>query len=161
MQQREVRAQIPDPVLAGITDIAWITLLIDDTLELTPGWNSGENQRYGCWVKPMRPIRRRLPARLGKSTPPLLFGVGEQTLLDDGGLAIVGSRDADEVALEFTRQDCLCMRARRISRLFLEELVVVDREAMLSGLDAGGNTVGVLADSLGREAFADRYRTVS
>src|SRR5262249_28490304 len=63
-------------------------------------------EAMGLWVvsrvedrypKSLRPKLRSLAA-------PLLFGAGDLSRLDRGGLAIVGSRDADEVALTFARR---------------------------------------------------------
>ena len=43
----------------------------------------------------------RLRQQLGDDAPPLLYGVGERGLLELGGLAVVGARDAADEALEF------------------------------------------------------------
>src|SRR4051794_18057299 len=58
----------------------------------------------GIWVVTIADdaYPRRLVERLGVDAPPVLFGSGDASLLDRGGIAIVGSRDADDVATEFT-----------------------------------------------------------
>ncbi len=157
LQQREVRTQLPPSVLAGITDLRLDTLLSRQS-ELTTELEKWRESEIWVLGQTDAAYPERLQARLGKATPPLLFGVGEQTLLDGGGLAIVGSRDADEMALEFTRQIASICAQENI-QIVSGGARGIDREAMLSGLDAGGCAVGVLADSLGREAFAERYRT--
>lgn len=96
---------------------------------------------------------RRLKARLKESAPLLLYGCGEVALLEGGGLAVVGSREADEERLRF---------AGEVGRLAAQaHLPVVsggakgvDRAAMWGALEAGGTAVGVLADSLERAALA-------
>jgi predicted Rossmann fold nucleotide-binding protein DprA/Smf involved in DNA uptake len=157
IQQREVRAQLPPSVLAGITDIRLDTLLSRHS-ELTTGLEQWRESEIWVLGQTDAAYPQRLLARLGKATPPLLFGVGVQKLLDGGGLAMVGSRDADEMALEFTRK-IACACAHENIQIVSGGARGIDREAMLSTLDDGGCSVGVLADSLGREAFADRYRT--
>ena len=157
IQQREVRAQLPPTVLAGITDLRLDTLLSRHS-ELTRGLEQWRESEIWVLGQTDAAYPQRLVARLGKATPPLLFGVGVQKLLDGGGLAIVGSRDTDEAALEFTRKIASTCAHENI-QIVSGAARGIDREAMLSTLDDGGFAVGVLADSLGREAFADRYRT--
>jgi predicted Rossmann fold nucleotide-binding protein DprA/Smf involved in DNA uptake len=106
-------------------------------------------QRAGLWVisRSDAEYPARLKKRLKNATTPLLYGAGDKTLLNLGGLAMVGSRDASESALEFTRQVAVqCAR---------EEMAVVsggargiDLAAMQGATDAGGKAVGVLANDL-------------
>ena len=60
----------------------------------------------GIWVTTLGdadyPVRLR--QRLGTSAPPLLYGSGPRALPGSPGVAIVGSRDADAAALEFTER---------------------------------------------------------
>lgn len=114
----------------------------------------------GLWVisrsDPQYP--QRLRSRLGKSAPPILYGVGNQELLDVGGLAIVGSRDIDDLAVTFTRT--LASRcARDAVQVVSGGARGVDSEAMLTALEAGGSVVGVLAESLNKAAVAGKYRS--
>jgi Predicted Rossmann fold nucleotide-binding protein involved in DNA uptake len=44
----------------------------------------------------------RLRQHLGRSAPPLLWGVGDRRLLNGRGVAIVGSRDVDEADVAWT-----------------------------------------------------------
>src|SRR5262245_28429938 len=46
----------------------------------------------------------RLKTKLGRAAPAVLYGAGNVDLLSKGGLAIVGSRDADAAATRFTRE---------------------------------------------------------
>jgi predicted Rossmann fold nucleotide-binding protein DprA/Smf involved in DNA uptake len=89
----------------------------------------------------------RLLNALKHQAPAVLFGAGEQAILQKPAIAIVGSRDLDAPGKEF---------ARRLGALSARDSVAVvsggargtDRFAMQAALDAGGYAVGILADSL-------------
>jgi predicted Rossmann fold nucleotide-binding protein DprA/Smf involved in DNA uptake len=100
---------------------------------------------------------RRVKARLRELAPPVLYGIGHAPLLEGGGLAIVGSRDADEELLRYTED------AARFAAGCGEAVVSggargIDQAAMRAALDAGGRVAGVLADSLERAALARENR---
>lgn len=100
----------------------------------------------------------RLKNRLGKAAPPLLYGAGNKELLAVGGLAVVGSRNADEIALEFTRyvaEKC----AKEEIRIVSGGARGIDKEAMLEALKKGGTAAGVLSDSLEKETLSGKYRS--
>lgn len=100
----------------------------------------------------------RLKKHLGRQAPPVLFGVGDSGLLDQGGLSIVGSRNVDAEGEVFTR-----MVAQTCARDGLPVVSGgargVDQTAMFTALEAGGKVVGVLADSLQKAALTRKYRT--
>lgn len=100
---------------------------------------------------------RALKARLGKLAPPLLYGVGKQDLLGVGGLAVVGSRDADEAAERFTRL-VGTTAARQGVPIVSGGARGVDWFAMSAALEEGGRVIGILADGLDRAATSGRYR---
>ena len=117
-------------------------------------WN-----RSNIWVicrsDPDYPARYR--SHLRDKAPPVLFGVGKRSLLEGGGLAIVGSRKVDSEAEEFTRgvaEWC----ARGELRLVSGGARGVDQIAMEAALDAGGRVVGVLADKLLRNSVSRHAR---
>lgn len=96
---------------------------------------------------------RRLKARLKEDAPPVLYGCGEATILEMGGLAIVGSRHVDDALLEYTEGiGRLASAARRT--VISGGARGIDQAAMRGALEAGGSVVGVLADSLERAALA-------
>ena len=85
--------------------------------------------------------------RLGTAAPPVLFVAGSIALLETGGVAIVGSREADAAALDWT--SALAEALARDGRTVVSGAARgVDATAMRSALEAGGTVVGVLADSL-------------
>ncbi len=119
------------------------------------GWTN-----RGLWVisRAENGYPARLKNRLGKAAPPLLYGAGNRDLLDAGGLAVVGSRNADDIALEFTRyiaEKC----AKENIRIVSGGARGIDKEAMLEALKRGGTAAGVLSDSLEKEALSGKYRS--
>jgi predicted Rossmann fold nucleotide-binding protein DprA/Smf involved in DNA uptake len=105
--------------------------------------------RGGLWVisRGDAEFPKRLKRHLKHAAPPLLYGAGKKELLDLGGLAIIGSRDATESALDFTREVA--------ARCAQEGMGVVsggargvDAAAMQGSTEAGGYTIGVLAADL-------------
>lgn len=95
---------------------------------------------------------RRWKERLKEDCPPILYGCGDVSLLARGGLAVVGSRNADDDTLAW---------ARHVGTTSAEAGVAVvsggargiDDAAVRGSLDAGGRAKVVLADSLEREAI--------
>lgn len=119
------------------------------------GWES-----KGLWVvgrdDETYPTRLK---RLGSSAPALIYGAGRQDLLLQvtPGLAIVGSRDVDEAALEIARRAARACAYNGVT-VVSGGARGVDSEAMGAAIDADGSAIGVLADSLSRAAVAGKYR---
>lgn len=107
-------------------------------------WNQS-----GIWVicrsDPDYPSRYK--SHLKDKAPPVLFGVGERSLLSGGGLAIVGSRNVDAEGEAFAR-DVAAWCARDGMPIVSGGARGVDQIAMSSALESGGVVVGVLADTL-------------
>lgn len=99
----------------------------------------------------------RLKQRLKDDAPPVLYGCGEPTGIDAGGLAVVGSRKVDDDLLQYT---CEIGRltARAGCALISGGARGVDRAAMNGALDAGGLAIGVLADGLEKAAMSRESR---
>ena len=95
--------------------------------------------------------------RLKQSAPPILFGAGNLELLDRGGLAIVGSRNFDPEAKEFTSAVARAA-ARDNIQIVSGSARGVDQEAMLSALQEQGTVIGVLSDGLQKAIVAGKYR---
>ena len=116
-------------------------------------------QRAGLWIisraEPDYP--ERLKRRLRLDSPPVLFGCGNKALLNKGGIAVVGSRDADVEDLKFTT-DLAQFAADQGLSVVSGGARGVDESAMLGALDNEGTTVGVMADSLLRAATSVKYR---
>jgi predicted Rossmann fold nucleotide-binding protein DprA/Smf involved in DNA uptake len=99
----------------------------------------------------------RLKAHLKDNAPPILYGCGETTILDTGGLAVVGSRHVDEALLDYT--EAIGRLAAKAKRTLISGAARgIDQAAMRGALEAGGNVAGVLADSLERAAMNREHR---
>ena len=99
----------------------------------------------------------RLKQHLKKQAPAILYGVGHPGLLQSGGLAVVGSRNVDNIGEQFTRLAVAACSKQGIP-IVSGGARGVDQVAMLEGLHAGGTVVGALADSLLKSAVAKKYR---
>lgn len=88
-----------------------------------------------------------LRGRLGAACPPFLLVAGPIDWLSNPGLGVVGSRDADDIALEAARTSAALAVQHRmpvVSGLARG----VDQHAMAGALDAHGVVVGVPAEGI-------------
>ncbi len=134
----ECRAEIDRPRLERLLDRGF---LLGQAVER---W-----QARAIWVvsRADRAYPRRLKARLKEDSPPILYGCGEAGILDTGGLAVVGSRKADDALLDFTA-GIGRLAASAGCTLVSGGARGVDRAAMRGALESGGRAAGVLADGL-------------
>ncbi|MFH1604586.1 MAG: DNA-processing protein DprA, partial [Pseudomonadota bacterium] len=100
---------------------------------------------------------QRLKGRLRDQAPPIMYGCGDASILERGGLAVVGSRHVDEVLVEYTENIGRLMANARRS-VISGGARGIDQAAMRGALEAGGKVVGVLADSLERVALQREHR---
>jgi predicted Rossmann fold nucleotide-binding protein DprA/Smf involved in DNA uptake len=115
--------------------------------------------RAGLWIltrsDPEYPAK--LKRRLGSGAPAVLFGCGNKRLLNGGGIAVIGSRDASKKDLDFTKklgEDAASQGYSIVSG----GARGVDQTAMLGALVGEGTAVGVLADSLLKSVTSSKYR---
>lgn len=122
------------------------------------GWLSWL-ERHGLWVLGREDpgFPHHLVERLGPLAPPLMHGCGNLDLLDQGGLAVVGSRDAEESKLAFSRKAAARCAEEGI-QVISGAARGVDRSAMLGALVAGGSVVGVLPGNLHQAARSRLWR---
>lgn len=110
-------------------------------------------ERMGIWVVTYLdedyPIR--LNQRLHDKAPPALFGIGDKSLLNGGGVAVVGSRKAPTEDLKYARELGQAAASEQIT-VVSGGARGVDSEAMSGALGGGGNVVGILSDSLLRKS---------
>ena len=113
-------------------------------------WNA-----RAIWVTSRADSRypKRLKARLKEDAPPLLYGCGDITLLEKGGLAVVGSRHVNDELVFFT-ENVGRLSAEAHRNIVSGGAKGIDRAAMHGALMAGGDVAGVMADSLERAALA-------
>lgn len=116
-------------------------------------------QRAGLWVvtrsDPEYP--KRLKLRLKTDSPPVLFGCGNKALLNAGGLAVIGSRNANEADLAFTGQVGAKAASENIA-IVSGGARGVDETAMLGAMQQSGMVIGVMADSLLKAATSSKWR---
>ncbi len=116
-------------------------------------------QRAGLWVvtraDPEYP--KRLKSRLKASAPPVLFGCGDKSLLNAGGIAVVGSRHASDADLQFSKQLGAKAATQGIA-IVSGGARGIDETVMLGAMQAGGKVTGVMADSLLRAATGAKWR---
>lgn len=116
-------------------------------------------QRAGLWIvtRSDREYPQRLKSRLKNYSPPVLFGCGNKALLSQGGLAVVGSRNAGHQDIAFTQQ--VGEKAASEGKSVVSGGARgVDETAMLSAMNRGGTVIGVMADSLLRAATSAKWR---
>lgn len=89
----------------------------------------------------------RLKKRLQTDAPAVLYGCGEHGLVAGGGLAVVGSRDADDELLSYTMK-VGALAAKAHLTIISGGARGVDAAAMRGAFEAGGAAVGIMADSL-------------
>ena len=99
------------------------------------------------------PYPKRLKTRLKEDAPPLLYGCGDLSLLEKGGLAVVGSRHVDEELISYTESiGKLAAEAHRT--LISGGAKGIDKAAINGALQSGGEAVAVMSDSMERAAVA-------
>jgi predicted Rossmann fold nucleotide-binding protein DprA/Smf involved in DNA uptake len=102
---------------------------------------------------------RRLKARLREDAPAVLYGCGDISLLETGGLAVVGSRHVGEELIEYTM--AVGRLAARAGRTVVSGGAKgIDQAAMRGALEAGGRVSGVLADSLEKTTMNREHRNL-
>ncbi len=116
-------------------------------------------QRTGLWIliRADADYPSRLKKHLQTDSPPVLFGCGNRQLLDQGGIAVVGSRHASPEDLAFTTRLGAEAASQGLS-IISGGARGVDETAMLGALAREGTAVGVLSDSLLRAATSAKYR---
>lgn len=105
----------------------------------------------GVWVVTVADLAYPaiLRDRLGPAAPPVLFGTGPASLLGSGGIAIVGSRDADEAAVAFTER-LASGAARGGTPVVSGGARGIDAVAMRAAFEADGLVVGVVPEGVER-----------
>ena len=115
--------------------------------------------RSGLWVltRSDSDYPKRLKARLGNDAPPVFFGCGNRNLLNQGGIAVIGSRKTSDADLQFSR-DLGAKSANDGRSVVSGGAKGVDEAAMLGALESEGAAIGVLANDLLRAATSAKYR---
>jgi predicted Rossmann fold nucleotide-binding protein DprA/Smf involved in DNA uptake len=116
-------------------------------------------ERAGLWIltRSDTDYPDRLKRQLRQDSPAVIFGCGNKALLNSGGIAVVGSRDATDADMSFA--DSIGREAATQGTSIISGGARgIDQSAMLGALQSEGTAVGVLADSLLRSATSAAYR---
>ena len=136
-------------------DVERLRLLLDRGVQL--GFAVEDWHRNGIWVisRSDQDYPVRYKRHLKDKAPPLLFGIGNHSLLRGGGVAVVGSRNVDPDGEEFSREIGELCSVNNMP-VVSGGARGVDQIAMKAALDAKGVVVGVLADNLLKKS-TERY----
>jgi hypothetical protein len=84
--------------LAAVFEASWSagasTFCLEEAQPWLLHWSDGHVAACGSSPAATPRFPKRLKLHLKHAAPPLLYGAGEKSLLELGGLAIIGSRDA-------------------------------------------------------------------
>jgi len=116
-------------------------------------------QRDGVWVisRSDADYPRRYKQHLKEKAPALLFGIGDRTLLSGGGLAMVGSRNVDAKGEAFTKKVAVSCSKSQMP-VVSGGARGVDQISMETALDAGGTSIGIVADNLLKKSLGKKFR---
>ncbi|MCF6248122.1 MAG: DNA-processing protein DprA [Desulfobacula sp.] len=116
-------------------------------------------QRDGVWVisRSDSDYPRRYKKHLKEKAPALLFGIGDRAFLNGGGLAMVGSRNVDEKGEAFTKKVAISCSKNKMP-VVSGGARGVDQISMETALDAGGTSIGIVADNLLKKSLGKTFR---
>lgn len=147
---------LPDEV-AMLIDGDRIQKLLSRGLQLTQALEHWQSRAIWVLGRTDDGYPERLNDRLKDHSPPVLYGCGDPDLLNSGGLAVVGSRDVDATLIEFTER--IGRLTAQVGRTLVSGAARgIDQAAMRGALEAGGQVIGVMADSLERAALNRAHR---
>ena len=151
----------PQELLIGWTDPRITAVRLEALLNRGPALALAMEKwlRAGLWViaRSDTAYPSRLKKLLGTQSPAILFGCGNQSLLEQGGLAVVGSRNVPDEDLQYARELGMAAASQGYS-VVSGGARGVDQAVMLGALESEGTAVGVLADSLLRACLSGKYR---
>src|SRR5664279_3266218 len=100
----------------------------------------------------------RFTERLKDDAPAVLYGCGEAPILETGGLAVIGSRNATPELLAYT-EHLGQLAANAQQKVVSGGARGIDQASKRGALETGGTVVGMLADSLERAVLNREYRS--
>jgi len=115
--------------------------------------------RSGLWIITRADVEypAKLKEKLGNQAPPVLFGCGNRHLLNQGGVAVVGSRHVNASDLQYSRELGVLVANCGFS-VISGGAKGVDEAAMLGALEVEGTAVGVLSNGLLKACSSQKYR---
>ncbi|MEI7825382.1 MAG: DNA-processing protein DprA [Chlorobiaceae bacterium] len=141
------KENIVEASIGSALDLQRLSALLGRGVHL--GFAVEEWHRNGIWIISRSdsdyPVRYK--KHLKNIAPPLLFGVGDRSLLNGGGLGIVGSRNVDSEGEAFTRHVAELCAYNRMP-VVSGGARGVDQISMTAALNVGGVAIGILAENL-------------
>lgn len=134
-----------------------LTALLDRGFLLSPAVERWQARSIWVTSRADAEYPERLKKRLAEHAPPVLYGCGDRTLLNMGGLAVVGSRKAGDEVIEYT-ENVGRLTAEAGCTLVSGGARGVDQAAMRGASDSGGSVVGILADGLEKAVMRREHR---
>ena len=134
-----------------------LTTLLDRGFLLSPAVERWQARSIWVTSRADAEYPERLKKRLAEHAPPVLYGCGDRTLLNTGGLAVVGSRKTGDEVIEYT-ESVGRLTAEAGCTLVSGGAQGVDQAAMRGASDAGGIVVGILADGLEKAVMRREHR---
>ena len=115
--------------------------------------------KVGIWIinRGDSSYPKKLKERLKENVPPILFGIGNKELLNCNYIGIVGSRKTSDLELLETKDlgHYICKQGYGIVSGGAKG---IDENAMIGALEANGNCVGFVADSLINKSTSNIFR---
>jgi predicted Rossmann fold nucleotide-binding protein DprA/Smf involved in DNA uptake len=149
-------AELPEQ-LKALVDDSRLRALLDRGFQLTQALERWQTRAIWVIGHMEETYPGRISTRLPDHAPPVIYGCGDRRLLELGGLAVVGSRAVDDRLTQYT-EDVGRLAAQAKISIISGGARGIDQASMRGALDAGGNTVGVLADSLERAVLTREHR---
>ncbi len=116
-------------------------------------------QRVGLWVitRSDKEYPKNIKKKLRHLSPPILYGIGNKSLLNTQTIAVVGSRDADQNNLTYA-YDLGKKIANDGLALVSGGAKGIDEKVMQGALDNCGNGIVILAEDLLKNSLSSKYR---
>lgn len=151
------KENVKNAAKAADIDLEYLNKLLERGVQL--GFAVEEWHRNGIWIisRSDNDYPTRYKKHLKEQAPPLLFGVGDRSLLNIGGIGIIGSRNVDEEGICFAKEAAEVCAKNNIP-VISGGARGVDQIAMTSSLNIGGITIGVLAEELFKTSLERGYR---
>jgi predicted Rossmann fold nucleotide-binding protein DprA/Smf involved in DNA uptake len=113
----------------------------------------------GIWIVSRADERypSRYKRKLGRSAPPIVYGIGPTALLERGGLAVVGSRDPDASSQEYTERLGRWAGSSNV-QIVSGAARGVDETSMIACINSGGTALGIVAESLLKLSMRREFR---
>ncbi|NLE08578.1 MAG: DNA-processing protein DprA [Dehalococcoidales bacterium] len=144
-------------LLEGTFDVHRMKTLLERGVLLTRAIETWQARSIWVISRADSEYPERLKSRLKSTAPPLLYGCGDSSLMEMGGLAVVGSRDVSEHLIDYTK-NVTGLVAEAGYPVISGGARGIDQSAMAGALHKEGKVTGIMADSLNRAVISRDLR---